>query len=118
LTVHVLAKDLAYPYTYQQVQHDKTTDTETVKLGFTTTVRTKPMIIDMLRASLRLNEMTIWSRLTLQEMLTFIVTEAGKLEAEAGTHDDAVMALALANYLAGETWKPIEVTDDFYEEAI
>jgi hypothetical protein len=39
-------------------------------------------------------------------MRTFVVTEAGKMEAEAGTHDDCVMALAIAAYVHEGKWRP------------
>jgi hypothetical protein len=54
LTCTRLGKDYNYPNFYTEVQHDKLTDRETVKLGFSTTAKTKPLIIDQLRASMRL----------------------------------------------------------------
>ena len=36
---------------------------------------------------------------TLREMLTFIVNDKGRAEAEEGYHDDLVMALAIAYYI-------------------
>jgi hypothetical protein len=50
--------------------------------------------------------------------MTFVVTEAGKMEAEGGTHDDTVMALAIAAYVSEDVWTPVEVTDDYYVQAI
>ena len=38
---------------YTEIQVDKLTDKETVKLGFTTTSKTKPLVIDELRAAHR-----------------------------------------------------------------
>ena len=52
-----LGKDMAYGNFYTEVQHDKITDRETVKLGFSTTAKTKPLIIDQLRAAMRENEL-------------------------------------------------------------
>jgi hypothetical protein len=46
------------------------------------------------------------------------VNESGKMEAEAGTHDDTVMALAIAAYVHEGKWRPVEVDDDFYTTAI
>ena len=42
LTCTRLGKDMAYPNFYTEVQYDKVTDKETVKLGFSTTAKTKP----------------------------------------------------------------------------
>jgi len=118
LTCTRLGKDLAYPNFYTEIQHDKITDRETVKLGFTTTVKTKPLIIDQLRASMREEELELNDKTTLREMLTYIVTESGAMEAEHGCFDDCVMSLALANYVHEGAWEPVESKDQFYVEMI
>lgn len=118
LTCHLLGKEYAYPDLYQEVQHDKITDKETVKLGFTTTVKTKPLIIDDLRAEMRDGKIEVNDKNTLREMLTYVVTESGKMEAEADCHDDEVMSLALANYVHDGVFKPIANEDNWYVEMI
>jgi hypothetical protein len=50
--------------------------------------------------------------------MSFIVTESGAMEAEQGCHDDCVMALAMVNHTHEGRFTPIEVTDEFYIEAI
>lgn len=117
LTNYVLAKQLFYPNLYTQVQHDKIAEVDTPTLGFSTNVKTKPMIIDQLRAVIREYGMVIEDATTLREMQTYILTESGRMEAEEGCHDDCVMSLALANYIHEGRFKPVEVTDDFYAEA-
>lgn len=114
LTCTRLGKDLAYPNFYTEVQYDKLTDKETVKLGFYTNVKTKPLIIDQLRASMRENEMVIHDKTTLREMLTYVVDDNGSMNAEDGCHDDCVVSLALANHIHEGRFTPIEVTDEFY----
>jgi hypothetical protein len=118
LTCHLLAKELGYPNFYQEVQHDKVTDKETVKLGFSTNVKTKPMIIDELRAAMRESEIKVNDKETLGEMMTFVVTESGKMEAEEGKHDDCVMALAIANHVHEGSFKPVPTEDWHYVEMI
>lgn len=118
LTCTRLGKDMAYPNFYTEIQHDKITDRETVKLGFTTTSKTKPLIIDQLRASCREDELELNDKTTLREMLTYIVNESGAMEAEHGCHDDCVMSLALANYVHEGAWTPVETHPDFYLEMI
>tara|TARA_A100001011_G_scaffold324765_1_gene347277 strand:+ start:868 stop:2439 length:1572 start_codon:yes stop_codon:yes gene_type:complete len=118
LTCTRLGKDFNYPNFYTEVQHDKITDRETVKLGFTTTVKTKPLIIDQLRASMRETELELNDKTTIREMLSYIVTETGSMEAESGCFDDCVMSLALANYVHEGAWQPIESTDEYYIEVI
>lgn len=118
LTVTRLGKDHAYPNLYFESAVDKQTENETVTFGFRTTVKTKPLIIDKLRAALRENDLTLNDKLTIRELLTYVVTEEGKMEAEKGTHDDCVMSLAIANFIHEGRFTPVEVTDDYYIEAI
>ena len=98
--------------------HDKITDRETVKLGFTTTAKTKPLIIDQLRASMREGELELNDKTTIREMLTYIVSPTGSMEAEHGCHDDCVMSLALANYVHEGHWQPSETPEELYTEMI
>ena len=118
LTCHILAKDLNYPNFYQAVQHDKITDKETVTLGFSTNVKTKPMIIDELRAAVRDGDITIKDKGTMKEMQEFIVTESGKMEAEQGCHDDSVMSLAILNHNHDGKFTPVVNSDSFYVEMV
>ena len=118
LTVTRLGKDMAYPSMYTEIVHDKITDKETVKLGFTTTSKTKPLVIDQLRASMREGELELNDKLTIREMLTYIVTETGSMEAEQGCHDDTVMSLALANYVHEGAWTPVETPAELFTEMI
>lgn len=118
LTCTRLGKDMAYPNFYTEVQHDKLTDRETVKLGFSTTAKTKPLVIDQLRASTREGELELNDKTTIREMMTYIVTESGAMQAESGCFDDCVMSLALANYVHEGAWTPVEVNDDYYIEMV
>ena len=118
LTCARLGKDFAYPRLWMVTEVNKTTDRESTSIGFRTDAKTKPMIIDQLRASLREGEIELNCKTTLKEMMSFIVTDSGALEAEKGCHDDTVMALAIANYAHEGRFEPVKVTDDFYVEAI
>ena len=118
LTCTRLAKDLAYPNVYMTTDVDKITERETVKIGFSTTVKTKPLVIDQLRASLRENELELNDKTTIRELMTYIVNENGGMEAEQGCHDDCVVSLALCNHVHEGKFTPVEVTDDFYIEVI
>ena len=111
LTCTRLGKDFAYPNMYLETQVDKLTDRETIKLGFTTTSKTKPLVIDQLRASLREGEMELNDKTTIRELMTYIVTESGSMEAEAGCFDDCVMSLALANHVHEGAWEPVETPE-------
>ena len=118
LTCTRLGKDMAYPAFYTEVEIDKLTDKETVKLGFTTTAKTKPLVIDELRAAVRENEIEINDKTTIREMLSYIVTSSGGMEAESSCFDDCVMSLALANHIHEGAWEPIEAYDDLYIEMV
>ena len=118
LTCSSLGKDMAYPHFYTEVQHDKITDRETVKLGFSTTAKTKPLIIDQLRAAMREGELELNDKTTIREMLTYIVTESGAMEAEASCFDDCVISMALANYVHEGAWEPVEVPEELYLEMV
>lgn len=118
LTAIRLGRDLLYPNTYTEVSEGKLNDTESISIGFRTTAKTKPLIIDRLRASLREKEITLYDKTTLRECLSYIVTESGAMEAEEGCHDDTVMALAIANHCHEGKFIPVDVTDDYYIEAI
>jgi hypothetical protein len=119
LVTCVQLRDSNYPYLYtEQTEGTLDADKDTIKLGFFTSEASKPLIIDKLRALDREREIEINDETTLKEMKTFVVSENGKMEAEAGTHDDCVMALAIAAYIHEGKWRPVEVSDEFYSEAI
>lgn len=118
LTCTRLGKDLAYPNFYQETVYDKVEDKETVNLGFRTTSKSKPLIIDQLRADMREEQVKLHDKITMREMQTYIVNESGNMEAEEGCHDDTVMSLAIANHIHEGVFTPVVSTDDFYIEAI
>jgi hypothetical protein len=60
---------------------------------------------------------TIRDEVTLKEMLSFVVTESGKMEAEHGAHDDHVLSLAIATHINEGDWTPIVNKSDWYVEA-
>lgn len=118
LTVNRLFKDLGYPYVYTEVIVDKQTDEETVRIGFHTNVKTKPLIVDKLRAAVRDVEIELNDTTTIREMLTYVVKDNGAMEAEAQYHDDTVMALAIANYVHEGNFEPVENQDNYYVQMI
>lgn len=82
------------------------------------TTKSKPLVIDQLRASLRDTELELVDRTTINELLTYIVTDTGAMEAEEGCHDDTVTSLAIANHIHEGLFEPVVSTDDFYIQAI
>jgi hypothetical protein len=112
-------KDQLYPNVFTDVKEgSQEGDRETLDVGFQTNISSKPLIIDKLRGEVRLGEIEINDRTTLSEMLSFISTDSGKMQAEEGCNDDCVMALAIANHIHEGKFTPVDVTDDFYSDAI
>lgn len=118
LTAVRLGRDLAYPNVYTDVAEGQLNDRESITIGFQTNARTKPLIIDRLRGELRDKQVEVNDKETLLEMLSYVVTESGKMEAEDGSHDDCVMSLALCNHIHDGKLGPITVTGDYYTPAI
>jgi hypothetical protein len=113
-----LWKDLSYPNVFLDITEGQTEDKDSLNIGFSTNVKTRPLIIDRLRAAMRENDIEVFDTTTLKEMQTFVVNEAGKMTAEASCHDDCVMSLAIANHIHPGRFVPIPVSDDHYSEAI
>lgn len=118
LVTAIKLRDMQYPNLYTEKPEGTLEDRDSIALGFFTSERTKPLIIDALRASDREREIEINDTRTLTEMLSFVVTESGKMEAEQGSHDDCVIALAIARYVHDGKWTPVSFSDDFYTRAI
>jgi hypothetical protein len=94
-----LSRDYLYPNFYTEEVFDKVNEEITTKLGFTTSVKSKPMVINALRDAMAASEIKVNDPDTLDEMRTFIVTDTGKYEADSGAHDDTIIALALALHI-------------------
>lgn len=115
----VRMRDSLYPNLYiEEVEGQVEDHKETLNIGIYTTERNKPLMVDKLRACLSSGEIKLQDPDTLKEMLTYVVNESGKMEAEPGAHDDTVMSLAIATHVHEGVWNPIPCTDDFYVEAI
>ena len=117
-TATELSKHLAYPNVFTEVTYDKIMDEETVRLGFSTNPKTRPLILNKLRAAVRDGSIKINDKITLKEMTSFSLTPAGRMEAEAGAHDDHVMSLAIALHVNEGEWVPVRNSDDHYHEAL
>lgn len=119
LLTAVSLRNLAYPNIYTEIQETGLNGEEdTIKMGFRTTASSKRLIIGRLISALNEAEITLNDKTTLREMLTYVVTQSGGMEAEPGCYDDTVMALAIANHVHEGRWVPIEVPDDCYYHAI
>ena len=72
---------------------------ETVKLGWTTSSASRPTMLSMLKECIDNRLLRIYDKPTISEMFSFIVSQTSsswKAQAEQGSHDDLIMALAIA----------------------
>ncbi len=74
--------------------------------GFRTTAASRPVALASLSALVREDISLIEDVPTLEEMLSFVRNEKGRAEAQKGSHDDCVMALAIAAYMRSDLWEP------------
>jgi len=96
VTLKFLSDVHIYPDIYSEKILDERSSRSARKLGFHTTVKSKPLIIDYLRELIREDEILIKSPKILDELQTFVNLPNGKMAAQPGAHDDCVMALAIA----------------------
>jgi phage terminase large subunit len=89
---------LRYPRLYIRDVIDTFTGQLRKAYGFQTNKVSRPVIIANLVQIVRESVQLIWCVTTLGEMLTFVRNEKGKPEAQAGSHDDCIMALAIAHH--------------------
>lgn len=108
--------ELSYPNMYMRERFDKTFNEITKVYGFNTNKQTKNVITTSLVAAMREDADNEVDIATLKEMLVFVRKENGSREAQAGYHDDLVMAKAIANFISQQqgdsNWKKIEIVED------
>lgn len=66
------------------------------KFGFSTTIKTRPIMIHELRQLVEVEEIELNDIETLNQMLTFVRKDNGRVEHEQGYHDDGIFAVMLA----------------------
>jgi len=80
-------------YEYENLWADEKND-----LGFQVTAKNRDILLADLEEALRTDLIKINSTRTCDELMTFIINEHGRVEAEKGYHDDLIMSLALSVY--------------------
>lgn len=88
---------LGYPSQFVREAVDTYTGKKEKRFGFKTTSLTRPTIISRLVAIVRDEVDSISDKDTLEELLTIIRNEKGRIEAPEGGHDDQMMGLAIAH---------------------
>ncbi len=88
---------IGYMNQYVREAVDTYTGKTEKRFGFKTTRLTRPTILSRLIAIVREHIDTISDRDTLEELLTIVRNEKGRIEAPEGSHDDQMMGLAIAH---------------------
>lgn len=88
---------LGYPKQYTREAVDTYTGKTEKRFGFKTTSLTRPTAISRLVEIVREYCDTINDKETLEELLTIVRNEKGRIEAPEGGHDDDMMGLAIAH---------------------
>lgn len=90
-------RDLFYSNLYKrETGLDEVFETSTTKFGWKTTTITKPLAIDYLAEAIREGLVQDEDIVFIEEAFSYVRDEKGRTNAEAGTHDDTVMAKAIA----------------------
>ena len=90
---------LGYTNQYVRESQDTYTGKTEKRYGFKTTSLTRPTIISRLIEIVREHCNTINDKDTLEELLTIVRNEKGRIEAPDGGHDDQMMGLAIAHHI-------------------
>ncbi len=90
---------LNYPHLYMRERLDEKTKKATKVVGWSTTAKTKPLIIGFMQERIRAEDIEIPDKEILDEMSNFIRTESGGMEASEGNWDDQVISVCGAFYI-------------------
>ncbi|WP_066017879.1 hypothetical protein [Endozoicomonas atrinae] len=99
LTTLTKLKDLKYPNLYMETTVDQRTQKRTKRLGWQTTTKSKPLMIDHLAALLRDGESGICNKDTIAECQTYVIEDNGSTNAQEGCFDDRVISYAIAQQM-------------------
>lgn len=77
------------------------------KIGWDTTEISRQQLLSSLDEALRQGMIHVHDPVTQQELLVFVIDARGKAQAQAGCHDDTVMALALAVIVLARMPRPV-----------
>lgn len=89
-------KELNYPNLYRQEEFEEHTERATDKVGWLTTLKTKPIIIGNLGNQIIEENTGILCAHTIDQCLTYVYDPKGAMGARDGCFDDCVMSYAIA----------------------
>lgn len=93
---------LGYTNQYVRETIDSYTGKTEKRFGFKTTMMTRPTILSRLIEIVRDNVDKLNDKDTLEELLTIVRNEKGRIEAPEGGHDDQMMGLAIAHEIRNQ----------------
>ena len=99
---------LGYQNQYAREAQDTYTGRVEKRFGFKTTSLTRPTIISKLIEIVREHCYLLNDKATLEELLTIVRNEKGRIEAPQGGHDDMMMGLAIAHHIRDQVIFPRE----------
>lgn len=108
---------LGYPNQYVRETQDTYTGKTEKRFGFKTTSLTRPTIISRIIEVVREHVDTINDKDTLEELLTIVRNEKGRIEAPEGGHDDQMMGFAIAHHIREQVVfinEPINVSPQYH----
>ena len=108
---------LGYPSQYVRETPDTFSGKTEKRFGFKTTKLTRPTIISRLVEIVREHSETINDKETIEELLTIIRNDKGRIEAPEGGHDDEMMSLAIAHEIRDQVvfvQEPIHVNPQYH----
>ena len=91
-----------YRRLYRRRTVDKISNKARQEYGWLTSGKTKPLAIDKLAEFIRERHVIINSAVTIDECITYVRHDNGKMGAQQRRFDDTVMALAIALYVNDE----------------
>ena len=97
--VNALRHQFKYPKLYCDIDvalDAAGSETTQKRFGWLTNTRTKPLMIQLLSVAVTSGQLKMHDMQTIEEMLTFVYNDDGKMEARGGCYDDRVIALAIA----------------------
>ena len=108
---------LCYPKQYTREAQDTYTGKTEKRFGFKTTKLTRETITSRLIEIVREHCNTINDKETLEELLTIVRNEKGRIEAPQGGHDDLMMGLAIAHDIRNQVVfinEPININPKYH----
>ena len=100
--MRIIHRKYGYINVYLREKLDGVHDEKVLDIGFRTDTQTRRVILGELVAKFRENPKIECDIPTLKEMSTFVKKQNGRQEAIDGQHDDLVLSLAIAHYVAGQ----------------